>query len=457
MSITRVGPWALGDKLTSTQANNVDLNATYAVDKRSGQTDTLESVVTCSGAGRLIPTYEVGADADTTYALSSGISVINASSGLTANRAYTLSNTGAAQGDMVMVLGGATYDLTVKNNAGTTLIVLGTSNTGTNSSRWAQFLHNGSAWVLLSSSFAPIQQRQVFTVSGNYTVPADVYKLIVIGAGAGGGGGGGGAGAGTGVTSLSANGGGGGGAAMAGVHYVDTTPGAVIAVSLGGGGSAGAGSVGSGNGSNGGDGGDTTFGSILTFKGAQGGNGGYYFTGTNTGDKFSPGGGPIKGGVRAGSQSISATLSAPPVFIGSVVGVRLPGEGGYGASVGSAGSITGAGAAGNYPDVMGTTAGSGTTTPGTGGAQGAASGSQLGGGGGGGGGASRFGNGGNGGAGGAGNSGGQAPVPTVGSAGGVSAGGGGGGASGQGTGGIARDGANGGAGGDGVLIVIPIR
>ncbi len=68
MTISRVKPatWGIGDLLTSADMNAVDTNATLALDKRSGQTDTLASVVSCAGAGRVIPTFATGANADTT-------------------------------------------------------------------------------------------------------------------------------------------------------------------------------------------------------------------------------------------------------------------------------------------------------------------------------------------------------------------------------------------------------
>lgn len=43
------GLWGVGDKLTSAQQNALDANTSYALDKRSGETDTLESVVTLDG------------------------------------------------------------------------------------------------------------------------------------------------------------------------------------------------------------------------------------------------------------------------------------------------------------------------------------------------------------------------------------------------------------------------
>lgn len=52
MSISRVKPagWGVNEKLTSGQQNLLDINVTYALDKRSGQSDTLASTVTVSGA-----------------------------------------------------------------------------------------------------------------------------------------------------------------------------------------------------------------------------------------------------------------------------------------------------------------------------------------------------------------------------------------------------------------------
>lgn len=48
MTINRVKPagWAANEKLTSAQQNGVDTNATFALDKRTGETDTLGSIIT---------------------------------------------------------------------------------------------------------------------------------------------------------------------------------------------------------------------------------------------------------------------------------------------------------------------------------------------------------------------------------------------------------------------------
>jgi hypothetical protein len=53
MTISRVKPsnWQINEKLTSTQINALDTNVTYALDKRSGQSDTLQSDVTVGTGG----------------------------------------------------------------------------------------------------------------------------------------------------------------------------------------------------------------------------------------------------------------------------------------------------------------------------------------------------------------------------------------------------------------------
>ncbi len=470
MTIARVNAlgWGVGATLTSTQATSLDTNLTYALDKRSGVTDTLESVVSATGSGAIIPTLETGADADTTYAISDGIGIIVVGA-LTASRAYTFSNTGAVAGRTVLVVNsGATYDVALKNAAGTTLVTVGAGNTTANQSRWAELYHNGSVWILLRSSWGSAQLREVFTGNGTYTVPGDCYKLMVVGCGGGGGGGGGAGGASatdaaTDGDARASAGGGGGGAATLAVTWVDTTPAATFTVTVGTAGTAGTAGAGGAAGNNpggaagnGGDGTSSTFGSTVSFRGGQGGVGASASLVASIGSSFQHviGGGPVQGGVK-GTTQVIATAHALPA------GVRIPGEGGYGITAGLDGSATTA-ASGAYPQVSSTTGGSGTTTPGAGGAQGASYGSGatavLGGGGGGGGGASGFGSGGAGGAGGVGQNttGGTGVAGTAGTAG---SGGGGGGAGGNGSGGGVTGGLGGvgGAGGGGIVVVIPIR
>ena len=451
MSIPAVNTWGVGDELTSAQITQISDSLTYALDNRSGQTDTLASVVSASGAGRIRPTYVAGADTNTVYTLSSGISIINAATGLSAARTYTLSTTGAGAGDQVEIIAG-TYDVTVVDGfSSTTLLILGGTNTGANHSRSAVFVFTGTAWAVKSSSLPPILQVQAFTANGTYTVPAGVYRLMVVGCGGGGGGGGGAGGNHTNSTTVNATGGGGGGAAMQGSAWVDTTPGATFAVVVGTGGSAGAGGSGgpTSSGGEGNDGSSTTFGSVISFRGAEGGRGGEGGGIIGVNENWVPGGGPIQTATRSPRHATAAGTA-------TLLGVRMPGEGGYGASKGGSGTLTGAGASGNYPHISATAAGSLTTTPGAGGSQGAAASGVLGGGGGGGGGASAFGNGGAGGTGSAGISGvGASAAGGAGVAGGTGAGGGGGGGSGNAS--AAGVGGAGGAGGNGALVVIPIR
>lgn len=434
MTISRVNAlgWA-GDRLTTAQINALDENTTYALDKRDGETDTLESVVSCSGAGRLIPSYAVGADEDTTYELANGISVINAT-GNTAARTYTLATTGAVAGDTVLVFGGD-YDVTVKVSS-TTLLVLGAGNTGLNQSRWGEFIYTGSTWMLLRSSYGPEQRRQVFTEDGTYTVPADCWKLMVIGLGGGGGGGGGSSSVVADNTKFARSGGGGGGAILSSV-YVNTSPGATFDVTVADTGGAGGSGGSSGAGSAGQDGGNAIFGTAIVFRGAQGGEGGIAAA---VGHNGTLGGGPVAGLVR-------------PAAIESVAGQG--GRGGTYTDGESTSSTTGMFSivscplAGDAPTSGGLSANeSGHNDDGA----------YLKGHPGGGGGASALGSGGNGGSGGGGRQTGQTGVPAYpGSPGGTGAGGGGGGAAGQHESGGTPSGGAGGKGGDGAIIVIPIR
>lgn len=65
MTIARVKPgdWGTGEKLTSAQMNAVDANTASALDKRTGQTDTLASTVALSGTVNLAATGKVAAAA----------------------------------------------------------------------------------------------------------------------------------------------------------------------------------------------------------------------------------------------------------------------------------------------------------------------------------------------------------------------------------------------------------
>lgn len=86
MTITRVKPdFALGDKLTSTEMDAIDTNATYALDKRAGETDTLASTITQTGTINLDTTGKVRANASGAIveASASGAKIAATASGAT--------------------------------------------------------------------------------------------------------------------------------------------------------------------------------------------------------------------------------------------------------------------------------------------------------------------------------------------------------------------------------------
>jgi hypothetical protein len=274
MSISRVYPatWGVGDKLTSSQMNQVDANVTNALDKRSGQTDTLQSVVTESGAGRLLPSVVTGADADTTYHVGDGCRVIRLTSAITAPRAYTLSATGAQNGDRIKIIADATLTqvVTIKDQGGTSIFVVSNDGT-TGDGTWVGCEYLGG-WLVVEQSQGTRNRSQLFTASGTFVVPTGVTKLTLHGIG--GGGGGGGAGGELSVGTTAGGGGGGGGGARLGVAEVTVTPGTSIAVTIPAAAAGGSGGSPNNAGANGADGGDVTFGALATFYGAGGGLGG---------------------------------------------------------------------------------------------------------------------------------------------------------------------------------------
>lgn len=432
-------PFGVGVKLTSSIANAMDENATHALDKRSGETDTLGSVVTCTGAGRIVASVATGANADTTYALSGGNSIIRLTSALTANRAYTLSNTAAGIGDMVTVFAESSsgYTVTVKDAAATTLITVGALEAA--EAKWATFLFNGTAWVLYQAGLRTYPSATTFSASGNYTVPLGTRFLLIDACGAGGGGGAGykhGA-----VSSLYACGSGGaGGAALRHLEWVQVTPGEVVSVAIGAGGAGGVVSVGSQiDGSDGGDTVVTPASGAITFSGAQGGRGGMINSATGTYLLLFPGGAPVRGATRATSNKMTASSPSNPFPVG-------PAYGGWGEAY----AFASAGAGGMNPRGAFAAGAQGTT--------GSDSGSYYGGGPGGGGGAGPFGVGGTGGNGGNGSNGGAGGNATAGTAAGANTGAGGGGGGGAGMGSASNGNAgNGAAGGSGRVVILPLR
>lgn len=454
MSISRAKPagWGIGDKLTSAEQNQVDTNTTYALDKRSGQTDTLESVVSCSGAGRLIDTYAAGADADTTYLVSGANAIIDVAT-LTADRVYTLSNTNAVAGDRITILNRSSFYVTVKNAAATTLVTLGDA-ISSGESGWAEVLYTGSVWVLFRSAVPSKNNTEwTFTASATngFTAPRGVYRLLLIGCGAGGGGGAAPAGN-TSDNNYNTGGGGGGGARIR-TAIVAVTPLSSYDVTIGIGGPG-------GNADHGGDGGDTIFregggGTVLaTFVGASGGKYKSSVSTSATTAYYTKGGHPsrLRGRLlQVGSSSNSDTFisytyssSQPTIYLDSDEG-----HGGFG--VDALGTVNGAAYNGTSNGYVTTFFG------GTKGSTNSADGSKQSGGAGGGGGAGPFGAGGNGGAGGTANNSGAAGNGGVGINAGANTGAGGGGAGAGGFGTSAGGAGLGGNGGSGKLIIVALR
>lgn len=152
MSIVRVNgaSWGIGDELTSAQMNGVDLNTTYCLDKRSGQTDTLESIVSAAGAGRIVDLLAAGANAATSYTIATARQIRVGDGAVTANRTYTLSATGAVSGDRLTIfcLSDFNYTITVLDQASAQLITLG--NGDAVDAVWATFVYDGG-WKIEAS------------------------------------------------------------------------------------------------------------------------------------------------------------------------------------------------------------------------------------------------------------------------------------------------------------------
>jgi hypothetical protein len=433
--------FGVGGKLASGDVNTLNTNVQMALDKRTGQTDALASIVSCGGAGRIVDSYAVGPDANTTFLLAGANSIINASGSVTVDRVYSLSNTGAVNGDRVMVIfSSANCAVTVKDNSGTTLIVLGAYVSGAaafasvGESSWADFVWNGS-WQLWRSSKPAILTSTTYTANGTWTCPRGVTLALLIGWGGGGGGGGSGGGS-TVVSPCSASGGGGAGGAQLVVQTVAVVAGTAYAVTIG---TVGSGGTGGANGSNGNDGGDTLFGSLFTAAGAQGGGGG---PGSTTSSNIVQGGAP----TRLSRVPSSYTNSQGPGLVAPI----SPGCGGMGLNL-----VSGTLALQGCGSIQGFNGG-------VAGVNGGTFGTAMGGGGGGGGGAGPGGVGGAGSAlgGGGSNTGAAASAGATGGSAAANSGGGGAGANGGGQntgGGSVGTGGPGGSGGSGQLTVTPIR
>lgn len=359
MTISRVNgaTWGVGDNLTSTQANGLDLNTTYALDKRAAQTDTLASVVSLSGSGRVIDTVVTGADADTTYVVDAANRVIRVTSAVTANRIYVLSATGAVTGDQLTIFcepSFVTYEITVKDQALAAMYSIG--NLVSSQGHWATFIYIGG-WRLFR--YSTKNQIRTYTASDTLVVPSGVIQMTFEGVGGGGGGGGGRGAGGNGDCSAA-----GGGGARRGKFVKTVIPGETLTIVCGAGGGGGAG--GSSGGSTPGAGvhgvESTVTGSgsglLATFYGAQGA-----IYATNT-PGFYMGGMPVRWNIASATHTYPRNSASPLTTVGGdYPGYPIPGQGGFAGTVAEVSSKTGGSTAyaqGNATSTVdGTYAGSG--------------------------------------------------------------------------------------------------
>lgn len=342
MTIARVysAGWGVGEKLTSAQQNSLDINTTYALDKRAGQGDFLASVVQATGTGRVIASVATGPDANWTFHLNgngaSGTSaLIVRVPTLSAARKYTLVHSGATGGDRIFFYVEGTGPtpsgyVDIANSVGTGLFRLGrTIGAGFNDSAESdacEVLFNGSAWVLMHGAGPGMRNVEFTSTSAiEWTCPPGVFSVLLYGYG---GGGGGAAGTnGNSSTNTWAPGGGGGGGSWAKWVRVAVKPGMVYEGLVGAGGSGGAAS-----GNTGGAGGDSIFrekvsGTVLaTFRGADYGAVTNAQT-TSTYEDYGSGGGPVRNAFTFPRvwQSVPTGFMAEPLSM-----FRPPGTGGFG-------------------------------------------------------------------------------------------------------------------------------
>lgn len=206
---------------------------------------------------------------------------------------------------------------------------------------------------LATTAFVAAAQKgftnfQVFTVNGNFTVPAGITKVMVEAWGGGGGGGG--------ASVVGASGGGGGGGGY-GRGIFAVTPAQAIAVTIGTGGAAATGGTLPGSNGN-----STSFGALLTANG--GGAGGAY-----VGSPFGGGGGTVAGGnigAFSPSGSCGVYASTGGAATGGTGGGPNPGYGGagdgsanHGAGAAAGGMGSGGGGAGSSATTIGVAAAGG--------------------------------------------------------------------------------------------------
>ena len=324
--------WGVGEKLTSAQMNTVDANAAAGIDGRAGQIDAFMSLVVATGAGRIVSSVATGPDADKTFYVDGGNSIVRIPT-LTAARSYLLGNSGATGGDRMFLYyegtgGTVSGYVDIKNAQGTGLFRLASTIQASPNLNaegdTCEFMFNGSSWQLIQGA-GPGLRAVRFTTTTTWICPPGVHQILARGWGGGGGGGGGGNGW---LSSAYPVSGAGGGAALASVQRIPVAPLTVYTITIGAGGSGGQTGVNDGFGN---DGTDTTIsvGSTILarFLGAAGGGSVATINQTLSYALWARGGGPIK------STSPPVSASQPRIPSGTVVSVGNfgPGFGGMGA------------------------------------------------------------------------------------------------------------------------------
>ena len=264
---------------------------------------------------------------------------------IAANRIITLPSAAGANGRpirLTFVRTDTTASTATVQRAGADTIEGGTSITVPVGRRVALVSDGVAAWRVLAGVAG--DGLQAFTASGNFTVPAGVFRVRVTCTG------GGGAGSGT----TTSGGGGGGSAGQTAIGWHDVTPGQVIVVTVGAGGTA--------TGGTGNNGGTSSFGAHCS---APGGVGGTSATGAGgrsasaaTGGQINLWGGDGGDGTSGTGQGIMGGQGGASFWggggrMGAISGGgglsgRAPGSGGGGAYAAgvTGGAQGGAGAAG---------------------------------------------------------------------------------------------------------------
>ncbi len=147
--------WAVNEQVSSAQLNALDIDHKNALDKTSAG-DTLSGVVQLSGSGRIVGISAAGADMDGTYSpVQQGVVYLDNT--ITADRVYTLITAGAHVTDRIVFRALASMSgshlVTVKDDAGTALITLGTGVQA--DATWAEFVYLASHWRLIASGKQP--------------------------------------------------------------------------------------------------------------------------------------------------------------------------------------------------------------------------------------------------------------------------------------------------------------